>query len=112
MRRPIRVPARRGAMTVEAAVAVPVFLAAVLGVIDLGVGVARYNTLSQAARYGARQAAVHGASSAIAGSSAPAWSSAWGTATVDQAANATGVPEVTAVQPMLVNCPLAQTRVR
>ena len=46
--------ARRGAATVEAAITLPVFLTLVLGMIDLSIGVARYNTLSQAAQYAAK----------------------------------------------------------
>ena len=52
---------RRGATLVEAAFVLPVFLALVLGMLDLGIGVLRYHMVGEAARLAARQAAVHGA---------------------------------------------------
>lgn len=52
--------ARRGATIVEMAVVLLTFLTLVLGMLDLGLGVARYNSLAHAARQGARQAIVHG----------------------------------------------------
>jgi Flp pilus assembly protein TadG len=112
MRLPFPKRARRGASAVEFAIVVPVLLVLVLGTIDLGMAVSRYNTVSQAARYGARQVAVHGSTSPVAGSTDTNWTTAWGAATVDQLANATGCREVTAVQPMLVNCPLDRTWVK
>lgn len=106
---PIRVrrSTRRGAATTEFALVLPAFLALVIGVIDASVGVARFNSLSQAARHGARQAMVHG-------SQAPAgWNGgAWGPGPIDQSATATGDPAVDAVRPMLVNCRLEDSRVR
>jgi Flp pilus assembly protein TadG len=91
----------------EAALVLPAFLTLVLGVIDVSVGVARYNSLSQAARHGARQAVVHG-------SRAPAaWNGgAWGPGPIDQPATAEGVPAVDAVRPMLTHCPLGESRLR
>lgn len=53
-------PGRRGASAVEMSIVVFVFLVLVLGMLDLGLGVFRYNTFAQAARQGARQAIVHG----------------------------------------------------
>src|SRR4051812_12369161 len=102
-----RHPARPGATTVEFALVLPAVLVLVLGVIDASVGVARYNSVSQAARHGARQAAVHG-------SRAPAgWNGGpWGPGAIDQPATAVGVPAVDAVRPMLVNCPLDESRVK
>ena len=55
-----RKPSRRGATIVEMAIIMVVFLTLVLGMVDLGIGVFRYNTLAQAARQVARQAIVHG----------------------------------------------------
>src|SRR5438552_607017 len=52
---------RRGITLVETAIVLNVFLLLILGTLDLGIATYRYNTLSQAARNGARQAAVHGA---------------------------------------------------
>ena len=52
---------RRGATLVEAAIVLPVFLALVLGMLDLGIGVLRYHLVGEAARLAARQAAVRGA---------------------------------------------------
>ena len=107
MRTRTRRLARPGAATVEFAIVLPAFLVLVLGVIDASIGVARYNTLSQAARHGARQAAVHG-------NRAPAgWNGGpWGPSPIDQPATATGDPAVDAVRPMLVGCPLDESRVR
>jgi Flp pilus assembly protein TadG len=56
-----RADSRRGATAVEAAIVLPVFLLIVLGALDLGIAVFHDNTLSAAARRGARQAIVHGA---------------------------------------------------
>ena len=100
-------PARRGAATTEAALVLPVFLTLVLGAIDVSVGVARYNSLSQAARHGARQAVVHGNQARAGWNGGP-----WGPDTIDQPATAAGVPAVDAVRPMLVHCPLGESRVR
>jgi len=107
MRTRSRRPARPGATTLEFAIVLPAFLLLVLGMIDASVAVARYNSLSQAARHGARQAAVHG-------SRAPAgWNGgAWGPSPIDQPATATGDPAVDVVRPMLVGCPLGETRIQ
>ena len=51
---------RRGATLLEAAIIIPVFLLFVLGTVDVGLAVLRYNILSQGARQGARTAMVHG----------------------------------------------------
>jgi hypothetical protein len=53
-------PDRRGVTLVEAAIVLLVFLMLVLGMLDLGLGVLQYNSVSHAARQGARQAIVHG----------------------------------------------------
>ncbi|HEY2250028.1 MAG TPA: TadE/TadG family type IV pilus assembly protein, partial [Planctomycetaceae bacterium] len=52
---------RRGAALAEGAIILSVLLMLILGTLDLGLGTYQYNTLSQAAREGARKAAVHGA---------------------------------------------------
>jgi hypothetical protein len=51
---------RRGVTAVEMAIVLPVLLAMVLGMLDLGLAVMRYNSLSQAARRVAREAIVRG----------------------------------------------------
>lgn len=51
---------RQGATLVETAITLSAFLMLVLGMLDLGIGVLRYNTLSAAVRMGGRAAIVHG----------------------------------------------------
>ena len=51
---------RRGATLVEAAFVTVALLSLLLGTLDLGIAVLRYNMLSEAARTGARMAIVHG----------------------------------------------------
>ena len=102
---------RRGAVTTEAALVLPVFLALVVGMLDLGIGVFRFNTLSNASRHGARQAMVHG-QLAPANWNAGRWGGTEETpATIDEVSTSS-VPAVVAVRPLLVNCPANQTRVR
>ena len=79
---------------VEAAIVLSVFLLLILGTFDLGIATYRYNTLSQAARQGARQAIVHG-------SLAPPAMQAWGPATYTGTAG-DGSVYAQAVTPMLV----------
>lgn len=85
--------ARLGAAMVEMAIVLSVFLLLVLGTMDLGIATYRYNTLSQAARQGVRQAVVHG-------SLAPPAMPAWGPATYNGTAG-DGSPYAQAVSPML-----------
>ena len=54
---------RRGATLVEAVICILAFLTLVLGMLDLGITVSRYNTVAEAARLGARMAIVHGSKS-------------------------------------------------
>ena len=51
---------RRGAVVVESAIVISVFLVILLGTLDLGLAVLRYNVLSEAARRMARTASVRG----------------------------------------------------
>lgn len=51
---------RRGATLVEAVICILAFLTLVLGMLDLGLTVSRYNTVAEAARLGARMAIAHG----------------------------------------------------
>lgn len=97
---------RRGGVTVEAAITIPVFLTLVLGMIDLSIAVARYNTLSQASRHGARQAVVHGKLAPAGWNGGP-----WGTVTVDQQADTNAWP-ANAIGPMMANCPLDDSNIR
>lgn len=56
---------RRGATLVEAVICILAFLTLVLGMLDLGITVARYNTVAEAARLGARIAIVRGSKAAV-----------------------------------------------
>ena len=55
---------RRGAALVEAGIVLVTFLIAVLGMLEMGNHVLRFNLVSQAARMGARAAVVHGTEAA------------------------------------------------
>lgn len=111
MRRSPRRVTRRGAVTAEAGIIIPVFLTLVLGAMDLGVGVLRYNTLSLSARQGARQAIVHGKLAPGAWGGGP-----WGPnpidCTISNPVDIDASYAVDAVCPVLVNCPPSQTRIR
>ncbi len=61
---PRRAPRRRGAAAVEAAFVLSVLLVLLFGLLDLGLAVLRYNSLSECARRAARQAIVLGERSA------------------------------------------------
>jgi Flp pilus assembly protein TadG len=63
---------RRGTTVAEAGIIITAFLMLIMGTIDLGTAVFRYDVLSQAARQGARRAIVHG-SLAPAGWNGGAW---------------------------------------
>lgn len=89
--------ARRGALMAETAIVMTVLIALTLGAVDLQIGVYRYNTLSEAARHGARQAMVHGAL-------APAAQGIWGPGAYAGTA-ADGSPYANAVRPLLVGFP-------
>jgi hypothetical protein len=99
---------RRGAAVLEMSIILMTFLVLTMGMLDMGIGVFRYHIVAQAARFGARRAIVHGDRATQLGS--------WGTATIDVAANANGIPIVDGVDdgiaPMLVGCDLPQTRIR
>jgi hypothetical protein len=66
--------ARRGVTTLESAIVISVFLAILLGTLDLGLAVLKFNTLAEAARRLARSATVHGEKAAPE-------STSWGPAT-------------------------------
>jgi Flp pilus assembly protein TadG len=99
-----KIKQRRGATVLEMSITLMAFLLVTLGMLDLAVGVFRHHTLSQAARYGARKAAVHGSQADRLGP--------WGPAAIDVAANSAGVPLVAEVAPRLIGCDLEETRVR
>jgi hypothetical protein len=106
MRRTSRANIRRGISLAETGIVIVVFLFLILGMMDLGIGVFRHNTISQAARQGARQASVHG-ELALDG-----WNGGkWGPTTIDQPATATGIPVVETIRPSLVGCNLKETRI-
>jgi Flp pilus assembly protein TadG len=92
-------PCRRGATIVEGAITLTVLITLIFGMMDLGLGVMRFNMISHAAREGVRQAMVHG------GSSLSQWSP--GTWTASNA----GTPVVDAVSPHLVGCDLKNTTI-
>lgn len=98
---------RRGEVLAEAALITLVFFVLILGMIDLGIGVFRQNTLSQAARHGVRQAIVHGSLAPTGWDGGP-----WGPSTIEVFASASGSPMATAVGPMLVSCELEETKIR
>jgi Flp pilus assembly protein TadG len=98
-------------VTAEAAIVIPVFLTLVLGAIDLGVGVLRYNALSLAARQGARQAIVHG-ELAPSGWKGGSWGPSAINCSIAAPAGAGASQAVAAVSPVLVSCPPNRTRVR
>ena len=92
---------RRGATLVETTLVTSAFMMLLLGMLDLGLGVMRHNTLSHAARQGARQAVVHGSLS-----SSPWGSSAYGPVTADTNA---AIPN--AIRPHLTGMPPAEVNV-
>jgi Flp pilus assembly protein TadG len=98
---------RRGATLAETAVVSIVLLILILGMLDLGIEVLRYNSVSHAARQGARQAIVHGALAPASLQGGP-----WGPATINTHANASGIPAVAALEPYLFTCDPDQTTIK
>jgi Flp pilus assembly protein TadG len=98
---------RRGATLAETAIVISVFLILVLGLLDLGIGVLRYNSVSHAARQGARQAMVHGALAPAGVQGGP-----WGPGTISAPATASGIPAVAALQPFLFTCDPPSTTIQ
>src|SRR5713226_3396638 len=82
---------RPGATMAETGIVLLTFLITVVGMIDLGVAVLRQHTISEAARYGARLACVHGQ---YCGNSTPSWNGgAWGPSQIGPiTASTTGTP--------------------
>jgi Flp pilus assembly protein TadG len=89
---------RSGAVMVETAIILSVYLLLIIGTFDLGIATFRYNTISQAARQGARKAIVHG-------KLAPPTMAPWGPATYNGTAS-DGSVFAQAVSPMLAGFPL------
>lgn len=102
--RPQLVNHQTGAVMVEMAIILNIFLLLVLGILDLGLATYRYNALSEAARQGARQAIVHGAL-------APPRMAAWGPATYTGTADDDSV-YAQAVAPMLAGFDLSDVDIR
>ena len=88
----------------ETAIILNVFLMLILGTFDLGIATYRYNTLSQVARQGARQAIVHGSLAS------PAMT-AWGPTTYNGTAG-DGSVYAQAVSPMLVGFVLGNVTIK
>ena len=81
MQKPIQKPGerrrnRRGTTLVETVISLLAFILVVLGMLDLGIGVMRSNTVSEAARIGARMAIVHGSKAPTAASFGGPWDGA------------------------------------
>ena len=95
---------RRGATMIETSIILNVFLMLILGTFDLGIATYRFNTISQAARQGARAAIVHGA---LAGESMQTWGPSTYTGTAGD-----GSTYAKAVSPMLVGFTLANVTIK
>jgi Flp pilus assembly protein TadG len=96
--------ARKGAVLVESAVVLMCFLVLVLGTLDYGLAVLRYNALSEAARRLARAAIIHGEMAAPE-------TTCWGpTSYVGNAAD--GSEFATTVQPALVAMSAEQVNIQ
>jgi Flp pilus assembly protein TadG len=97
---------RRGAVLVESAFTLPVFLLLVVGTLDFGLAVFRQHTIAAAARSGARMAIVHG-------SSADTDFGQWGPQMIDEPLSNTAAPWIVgALRPMLVANDPTKTRVQ
>ena len=95
---------RRGAVLVEGAIVLGVALVIVFGILDLGLAVLHYNTISEGARRVARAAIVHG-------SEAEPETSTWGPAAFDGTA-ADQSQVAAAIQPVLIALDPAQVRIQ
>jgi Flp pilus assembly protein TadG len=89
-----KVKTRSGATLVEAALVSLIFLTLILGTLDLGMAVLRYNVTSQAAAQGARLASVHG-------SQATGFLGSWGPATYGPAPGTDSNPIAQTIAPYL-----------
>lgn len=92
---------------VEAAIIIPVFLALVLGMFDVGIGVFHQYVLSQAARQGVRRAIVHGSLARA------SWNGgSWGTTTYGPTAATASDPRAQAVAQSLPGLDPAQVNLQ
>ncbi len=99
---------RRGATIVELAIVLLLFLILVLGMLDLGIGVFRRQTLAQAARQGARQAIVHGALA-----DRPEFGYVpWGPGTLTETADVGAHPVVEKIRPYLAGFDLSEVTIQ
>src|SRR4051812_13670270 len=94
---------RRGASMVEAVITTTALTTLMLGMVDMGVGIFRMHILSEAARQGARQAAVHGAQAVVLGS--------WGPTTAGPLAGNSGNSKVAGMLPYLTGLDLSTVNV-
>jgi hypothetical protein len=83
------------------------FFLLILGMIDLGIGVFRFNQVSHAARHGARQVIVHGKHAPSGWNGGP-----WGITKLDCWASDVGTPIADALRPMLVGSHHDKTRIQ
>jgi hypothetical protein len=99
---------RKGAMVLELAIVLFTFLVLTMGTLEFGVAVFRYHIISNASRYAARRAIVHGELASGLGT--------WGTSAIDVFADATSEPIIDGAQDgisdMLTSCDLSETRVQ
>src|SRR4051812_48740135 len=101
---------RRGASMVEAVITTTALTTLMLGMVDMGVGIFRMHILSEAARQGARQAAVHGAEA----DPNPPHSGrlgSWGPTTVGPLAGNSGDSKVAGMLPYLSGLDLSTVNV-
>src|SRR3954454_10658349 len=96
MTRGRRIVRRRGAVMVEVAIVLMVFLTLIFGMLDLAIAVFRRHLISEAARMGARQAAVHGSLAPSGWNGGP-----WGPAAFGPVAATSTDVKVAAITPYL-----------
>ena len=99
---------RKGATVLEMSIILGTFLILTFGILEFSIAVFRYHVVSQASRYAARRAIVHGELATALGS--------WGTTTIEAKANAVGIPIIddatTGIQDKLFGCDLAETDIK
>src|SRR5947208_2891308 len=97
---------RRGATLIEAAITTTAFMSLMFGMLDLGTGVLRNHMISEAARQGARQAAVHGSLAPSGWNGGP-----WG-ATAFSATGSSTSPIATGIMPYLSGLDPSQVNIQ
>lgn len=103
-----RRPRRRGATLAESAMVTTAFIILLVGMLDLGMFVFRYNAVNQAARQGVRQAIVHGSLATSGWNGGPWGPSTYGPVT---ASAAQSDPKVQAIVPSLSGIDLSTVQV-